>query len=202
MPVKTKKGVVLQSLKNIESLFEFGGEISPFLEELFKFLSDLMPILAKARHSLEHTTAAMPGVSENIASAEQTAESAAHSIMDTAEQINTGLNDLIAKEPDGETRAALVLLTEKISDISMALQFQDITSQHLKQASQIVEAIQTRMVKLFEALQDVGEKNELVKSLVDKYTEGAEEDRIIDTADKIRMDEAITQADIDALFGS
>lgn len=200
--MKTKKGAVLQSLRDIESLFEFGGEITPFLEELFNFLSDLMPILAKAKKSLENTTAAMPDASENIASAEKMAESAAHTIMDTADQIYTGLNDLIAKEPEGETKEALAVLTEKISEISMALQFQDITSQHLKQAGQIVEAIQSRMVKLFEALQDIGEHNALVKSLVEKYTEQGEEDEAINTSDTIRKDDSITQADIDALFGS
>ncbi|MCH7858354.1 MAG: hypothetical protein IID14_01490 [Candidatus Marinimicrobia bacterium] len=200
--MKTKKGAVLQSLRDIESLFEFGGEITPFLEELFNFLNDLMPILAKAKKSLESTTSAMPGASENIASAEQMAESAAHTIMDTADQIYTGLNDLIAKEPEGETKETLAVLTEKISDISMALQFQDITSQHLKQAGQIVEAIQTRMVKLFNALQSIGEHNELVRSLVEKYAEEDGEDDAIDTADTIRKDDSITQADIDALFGS
>ena len=202
--MKTKKGAVLQSLRDIESLFEFGGEITPFLEELFKFLNDLMPILAKAKKSLENTTTAMPGASENIASAEQMAESATHSIMDTADQIYTGLNDMIAREPEGETKEALTILTEKISDISMTLQFQDIPSQHLKQASQIVEAIQTRMVKLFNALQSIGEENELVKSLVEKYAEQGEDDdnESINTDDSIRKDDSITQADIDALFGS
>ncbi len=200
--MKTKKGAVLQSLMNIESLFEFGGEIAPFLEELFNFLSDLMPILAKANKSLENTTSAMPEASENIANAEQMAESAAHTIMDTADQVYTGLNDLIAKETEGETKEALAVLAENISEISMALQFQDITSQHLKQASQIVEAIQTRMVKLFEALQGIGDHNELVKTLVEKYTEQGGEDEAIDTTDTIRKDDAITQADIDALFGS
>lgn len=200
--MKTKKGAVLQSLRNIESLFEFGGEITPFLEELFNFLSDLMPILAKAKKSLENTSAAIPDASENIASAEKMAESAAHTIMDTADQICTGLNDLIAKEPEGKTKEALAVLTEKISEISMALQFQDITSQHLKQASQIVEAIQSRMVKLFEALQDIGEHNTLVKSLVEKYAKQGEEDEAIDSADMIRKDDTITQADIDTLFGS
>ena len=200
--MKTKKGAVLQSLRDIESLFEFGGEITPFLEELFNFLNDLMPILAKAKRSLESTTSAMPGASENIASAEQMAENAANTIMDTADQIYTGLNDLIAKQPEGETKETLAHLTEKISDISMALQFQDITSQHLKQAGQIVEAIQTRMVKLFNALQSIGEHNELVRSLVEKYAEEDEEDEFIDSTDTIRKDDSITQADIDALFGS
>lgn len=200
--MKTKKGTVLQSLMNIESLFEFGGEIAPFLEELFKFLNDLMPILAKANRSLANTTTAMPGASENIASAEQMAENAANTIMDNTDQIATGLSDLIAKEPEGETKKALADLAEKIYQISMALQFQDITSQHLKQASQIVEAIQTRMVKLFEALQSIGEHNALVRSLVEKYAEQDGEDEAIDTADTIRKDDAITQADIDALFGS
>ena len=50
---KKKQGPVLKTLKEIESLFEFGGGIAPFLEELFAFRSDLMPILAKAGRSLK-----------------------------------------------------------------------------------------------------------------------------------------------------
>lgn len=34
---KKKQGPVLKTLKEIESLFEFGGEIAPFLGELFAF---------------------------------------------------------------------------------------------------------------------------------------------------------------------
>lgn len=198
--MKSKKGPVLRSLQDIESLFEFGGEITPFLEGLFNFLSDLMPILVKASRSLETTTSASPGASDNIVSADQMAEKATNTIMDNTEQIAAGLSDLIAQQPEGETKSALEALTGKVSEISMALQFQDITSQHLHQANQIVEAIQTRMVKLFKELELIGEKNELVNALVEKYSEDTASSEI-DTTDTIRSDAAISQADIDALFG-
>ena len=199
--MKKEKGTVLNSLRDIESLFEFGGEIAPFLDELFNFLSDLMPILAKANESLKNTTSAMPDASDNIASAERMAEDATNTIMDNADQLSVGLDELIAKETDEETKGALEILAEKISEINMALQFQDITSQHLQQAGQIVEAIQVRMVKLFEALKSIGEHNEKVRMLVEKYAQ-AEDQEVIDTSDTIRQDASISQADIDALFGS
>jgi len=194
-----KSGAVLKSLQNIESLFEFGGEITPFLEELFGFLNDLMPILAKANQALKSTTDSMPTAADNISSAEMMAESATHTIMDHADQISTDLEKLIKQESDQGTRASLEDLASKVAEINMALQFQDITSQHLRQATQIVEAIQSRMVRLFTALEEIGAQNELVKGLLDKYAKEAEE-KEIETADLIRKDDAVSQDDIDAFF--
>ncbi|MCH7527968.1 MAG: hypothetical protein IH972_00305 [Candidatus Marinimicrobia bacterium] len=195
-------GTVLKSLMNLESLFEFGGEISPFLEELFAFLSDLMPILAKAQFSLRDSTKHMPDASDNIASAETLSEDATNTIMDNLEGITADLEALNSSNLDAATQAKLDTLGDKITEIQMALQFQDITAQHLRQASQIVEAIQVRMSKLFEALQSIGEKNELVKAIVDNYAQEVGDEDALDQADKIRRDDSVSQADIDALFGN
>ena len=195
-------GTVLKSLMNLESLFEFGGEISPFLEELFAFLSDLMPILAKAQFSLRDSTKHMPDASDNIASAETLSEDATNTIMDNLEGITADLEALNSSNLDAATQAKLDTLGDKITEIQMALQFQDITAQHLRQASQIVEAIQVRMSKLFEALQTIGEKNEMVKAIVDNYSQEVGDEDALDQADKIRRDDSVSQADIDALFGN
>ncbi|MEE9464519.1 MAG: hypothetical protein V3W14_02940 [Candidatus Neomarinimicrobiota bacterium] len=200
--VDKKTGTVLKTLKDMESLFEFGGEIAPFLEELFTFLSDLMPILAKTRFSLKDTARYMPDASDNIASAEMLSEDATHTIMDNLEAITTELEALTASDLDDATKVKLSSLTEKVGEIDMALQFQDITSQHLQQASQIVQAIQVRMNKLFGALKDIGEQNDMVKAIVDNYTQEPEEEDELDHADKIHQDDSVSQADIDALFGN
>ena len=195
-------GTVLKSLMNLESLFEFGGEISPFLEELFAFLSDLMPILAKAQFSLRDSTKHMPDASDNIASAETLSEDATNTIMDNLEGITADLEALNSSNLDAATQAKLDTLGDKITEIQMALQFQDITAQHLRQASQIVEAIQMRMSKLFEALQAIGEKNEMIKAIVDNYARDVGDEDALDQADTIRRDDTVSQADIDALFGN
>ena len=195
-------GTVLKSLMNLESLFEFGGEISPFLEELFAFLSDLMPILAKAQFSLRDSTKHMPDASDNIASAETLSEDATNTIMDNLEGITADLEALNSSNLDAATQAKLDTLGDKITEIQMALQFQDITAQHLRQASQIVAAIQSRMSKLFEALQAIGEKNEMIKALVDNFAQEVGDEDALDQADKIRRDDSVSQADIDALFGN
>jgi chemotaxis regulatin CheY-phosphate phosphatase CheZ len=194
-----KQGPVLQSLRDMEGLFEFGGEISPFLEELFAFLRDLMPIIAKAKFSLMDTTQAMPGATDNISSAESMAESATHSIMDSMESIGSDIEALAQKDLDDDSQALITNLSDKINDIAIALQFQDITAQHLQQANQIVAAIQSRMDKLFGALTLVGEENKIVKSILENYALSDEEE--IDTTDQIRQDSSISQDDIDALFG-
>lgn len=195
-------GTVLKSLMNLESLFEFGGEISPFLEELFAFLSDLMPILAKAQFSLRDSTKHMPDASDNIASAETLSEDATNTIMDNLEGITADLEALNSSNLDAATQAKLDTLGDKITEIQMALQFQDITAQHLRQASQIVAAIQMRMSKLFEALQAIGEKNEMIKAIVDNYAQDVGDEDALDQADTIRRDDSVSQADIDALFGN
>ncbi len=200
--VDKKTGTVLKSLMDMGSLFEFGGEISPFLEELFTFLSDLMPILAKAQFSLRDTTKFMPDASDNIASAEMLSQDATNTIMDNLEAITADLEDLTSGNLDAATQEKLGNLADKITQIQMALQFQDITAQHLQQASQIVEAIQVRMNKLFEALQTIGEKNEQVKTIVENYAQEVGDEDALDQADKIRRDDAVSQADIDALFGN
>lgn len=195
-------GTVLKSLMNLESLFEFGGEISPFLEELFAFLSDLMPILAKAQFSLRDSTKHMPDASDNIASAETLSEDATNTIMDNLEGITADLEALNSSNLDAATQAKLDTLGDKITEIQMALQFQDITAQHLRQASQIVAAIQMRMSKLFEALQAIGEKNEMIKALVDNFAQEVGDEDALDHADQIRRDDSVSQSDIDALFGN
>ena len=200
--MEKKTGTVLKTLKDMESLFQFGGEISPFLEELFAFLSDLLPILAKTKFSLQDTTKYMPDASDNIASAEMLSQDATHTIMDNLEAITTELESLTSSDLDAATQEKLSGIVDKITEIHMALQFQDITAQHLQQASQIVEAIQLRMNKLFEALQNIGEQNKMVKAIVDNYTQSQEDEDQLDHADQIRRDDSVSQADIDALFGN
>lgn len=197
-----QQGPVVKTLKDIKSLFEFGDEIAPFLEELFAFLTDLMPILAKANHLLGDTTASMPAASENIASADTIAESATHTIMDHVEELTAGFDDLISTQKDTKCKAELQKFAGKMGEIQTALQFQDITSQHLSQATQIVAAIQVRMEKMFESLQTIGEKNEAVKVILENYAADISSDEAISTEDTIRRDDAISQDEIDALFGN
>ncbi|MCK4577883.1 MAG: hypothetical protein KAU50_03780 [Candidatus Marinimicrobia bacterium] len=199
--VDKKSGTVLKTLQDMGTLFEFGGEITPFLEELLTFLSDLMPILAKAKVSLQSTTSHMPDASSNISSADSMSADATHTIMDNADVITVKIDELIASDVDDTMKESLEELAEKINEINMALQFQDIISQHLQQATQIVEAIQSRMDKLFVGLQSVGEHNELVKDILDQYSAESGEEAI-DYEDKMHRDEAVSQADIDALFGN
>lgn len=195
-----KKRGALKALRDIESLFEPESEITPFLEELFVFLSDLMPIIAKANQSIMLTTKSMPSASDNIASANKMAESATNTILDNIESISTELNDLIENIVDAGRKEKLVDIANRIDEIAISLQFQDITSQHLKQATQIVGAIQVRMNKLFESLQEIGKKNKKVRQILDQYIVDDEDKIPID--DTVRRDDSISQADIDALFGS
>ncbi len=197
-----KQGPVVETLKDIKSLFEFGDEIAPFLEELFTFLTDLMPILAKANHLLDDTTASMPAASKNIASADTIAESATITIMDRVDEITVRLGNLISDQKKGEIKTELKELAGKVDEIQTALQFQDITSQHLSQATRIVTAIQVRMEKMFESLQGIGEKNEAVKAILEKYAGEITTDIALAAEDTIRREEAISQDEIDALFGN
>jgi len=129
------------------------------------------------------------------------AEDATQTIMDHVDQITAELDALTGKQPERDLKETLEGIIGKLTEIQVALQFQDITSQHLRQAAQIVEAIQVRLEKLFESLRDIGEKNELLRTIVESYAAEGEEEAI-ETGDTIRRDDAISQADIDALFGN
>ncbi len=187
-------------MRDIESLFEPESEITPFLEELFVFLSDLLPIIAKANQSIMQTAESMPSASDNITSANTMAESATHNIMDNIDSISTELGDLIEGIVDAGSKEKLVDIASRVDEIAISLQFQDITSQHLKQATQIVEAIQIRMNKLFASLQEIGKKNMKVRNILDQYI--VEDEDVIPVEDNVRQDDSISQADIDALFGN
>lgn len=200
--MQKKKGSALETIEGMESLFEFGGGIAPFLEELFSFLGDLMPILAKATRAIENSHSAMPAATDNITSATTLAEEATQSIMDQIEKMSSQIEEILANKPDDALQSSLQDVAGKIVEIQTALQFQDITSQHLKQATQIVEAIQSRSQKMIHALDGIAEKNDLVKSILDKYAREIEVEDQVDTTDEIHMDDSISQADIDSLFGS
>lgn len=195
-----KKTGALKALRDIESLFEPESEITPFLEELFTFLSDLLPIIAKANQSIRQTAASMPSASDNITSANKMAESATNTIMDNIEAISTELSGLIEGIEDVDSKEKLASVANRVDEISISLQFQDITSQHLKQATQIVEGIQIRMNKLFISLQEIGKKNKKVRNILELYL--VEDEDIIPIEDTVRRDDSISQADIDALFGN
>lgn len=197
-----KQGKVLKTLQDIESLFEFGGEITPFLEELFRFLNDLMPLLARARCYLQSTSSSAPAASDNIHSAEQMAEDATNTIMDNADQICVQLGDLQSSDGNGDTKKVLEEVMHRAQQIQMSLQFQDITSQHLQQATRIVEAIHTKLDQMFLSLEEMGQTNTLVQGLVEKYAHVEDCDELLEAQDTIHRDGAISQADIDAMFGA
>lgn len=78
----------------------------------------------------------------------------------------------------------------------------DITSQHLNQATQIVQAVKLRMHKLFLGLQEIGENNEAVRKLMESYSqEMANEDAQVIEDTIHNSAGAISQDEIDALFG-
>jgi hypothetical protein len=194
-----QQGKVLTTLRELGSLFEFGGEITPFLEVLLAFLEDLVPIMTEVNTSWDNLASSMPTASGNIASAEEVAEDATNTIMDNADQINAQLGDLLADDGNGDTKKVLEEVMHRAEQIQMSLQFQDISSQHLQQASRIVEAINNRLENLFNALQNLAEHNELVKTVFEKQP--AEKTEEIDLVDTIHQKDAISQADIDAMFG-
>ena len=58
------------------------------------------------------------------------------------------------------------------------------------------------MEKMFESLQGIGEKNEAVKAILEKYAGEITTDIALAAEDTIRREEAISQDEIDALFGN
>ncbi len=198
---------IFERIQNLKDLFKFGGEIVPFLEELFSFLKDVLPLMDRVSASLQETTAHMPKAQNRIAEASQTAEAATQQIMDKLEHINNSLANLSAQMGESNGNANMKTIVEDIQndsfEIIYSLQFQDITAQQLGHAQQILQAINERFQKLFDAIKSMNIDENLKRQFFGRLSEdiaAPEKDSIDEISqDKIR-NSGISQSDIDKLF--
>jgi len=196
-------GELLDRIKEMRGFFQFGGEVIPFLTDLFEFLREIMPLMNQVNISLEDSQHKLPTAKDRIADVTEATEMATHEILDKLEIISTRLGDLESKD----NKEVVEEIQGHILDINFALQFQDITSQKLEHANKILSAINEKFQHLYSVLEQTRGKSSVSQHLlsvidqeVDK--EKQESDRAAfekETEDIVRH-EQISQDDIDDLF--
>ena len=100
---------ILDRLDELRSVFVLDRPDMPFLEEVFAFLSEILPVLDEVDRSIQMSTnALMPGATARLASVTRATELATTEIMD---QIDAAYDKLAqAKEKIEESREHLVAL--------------------------------------------------------------------------------------------
>lgn len=197
---------ILVKVQEIQGFFKVGDELIPFLTELFLFLKETIPLMAKVDQSILESANKLPTASEKIQSASQTAESATHKILD---KLDTMSEELISLEQrvGKEDRELIRKIQSDVQESIYVLQFQDITSQQLEHAIRILNVIKEKFDRLFTAInkmklkttiagQVLGEekKTELQETLEEESQEFQDQ-----TKDIIR-EGTFSQDDIDKLF--
>lgn len=200
-----KKNMILGKVDEMREFFKFGDEIVPFLEDLFNFLREMMPIMSEVRSSLQDTNSKLPTASDRIADVTKTTEMATNEILDNLDLISDKLTML---DTDSEKdRKHINEVDEKITNIILSLQFQDITSQKLEHAERILNAISDKFSSLFSSLENLKSQSDFGTKLMSDVGLEIDEKSLNDssklfdekTEDTIR-DDATSQDEIDSLF--
>ena len=199
------KNQILTKVDEMREFFKFGDEIIPFLEDLFKFLQDVMPIMSEVSSSLQDTTSKLPTASDRIADVTKTTEMATTEILDNLDLISEKLTELNLDSDKDQDHIDNV--NEKITNIILSLQFQDITSQKLEHTERILSAIYEKFTDLFHSLEGLKFQTDFGTKIMSGLDVEIDKKNLDDnsklfdkeTEDTIRNDNS-TQDDIDSLF--
>lgn len=161
---------VLQKAQELKALFILGQRVIPFLEEIFRFIEEISPLLDVINTSIEDNLSKMPKASIQLSKVSEATELATTEIMDTLDVLVSksltisknlkSLNTFIDSTPTtegaevspeqaknyiAESETLLNDIREDTNTIIMALQIQDITSQQLAAVNNLLETVQKRL---------------------------------------------------------
>mgnify|MGYP002640262489 CR=1 FL=1 len=198
---------LLVRINDMRGFFKFGDEVIPFLGDLFAFLKNIMPLMSEMNSSLQDSAQKLPTASDRIEDVNKATEYATVEILDALDRISSNLEKLPKMDKENQSES-IATMHEEVANIVNALQFQDITSQKLNHANQILVAIYEKFTVLFASLEKakfstaVGKKvlEALEESVDEEAREAAQNEFEEKTKDVIRHEE-ISQDDIDSLFG-
>lgn len=166
-------GGILDKINELRALFIFGQRVIPFLEELFYFVNDIVPVLEDINDSIYESANKMPRASSQLSKVTQATELATTEILDNLDSVlsrlnaigthfQTATNDLTALDSLDEDSFNLVKssldgghneLLQKLSDL-----------QERKRAHR--KALRSNASGLEKSLQDIREKsNDIMISL-------------------------------------
>ncbi len=204
---------VLNKIEKLQESIRISEEVLPIVNELFYFVRDIIPIMVKVNAFMKLSSGKLPSAQENIENVTRATENATVQVLDTLDKLTeklTALRNLI--EQNGDKQAQLNLLDEisnAVSDMTFAFQFQDITTQQLNHVNQILEAIYERFINFFQSSLNLRKNSSLGGSMIEaieyEIRKQMQEEQLKrfqeETKDKIRKTD-ITQDQIDSFFES
>jgi len=198
---------VIEKINEMRGFFKIGDEIIPFLTDLFKFLQEIIPLMAEISASIKTSTTSLPKASERIQDVNHTTEITTNEIMDKLDNI-LNATETLNKAIGEQESEAIETIQNEVNDILMALQFQDITSQKLQHANKILAAIHEKFQGLFDSLRNVKVSTVLGSSLLEALEREMESQANQEAAtkleaeakDMIRDEGEVTDEDIERLL--
>lgn len=165
---------LLQKSQELKALFVLGQRVIPFLEEMFRFIEEISPILDVINTSIEDNLQKMPKASMQLSKVSEATELATTEIMDTLDglvlksyTISTNLKNISSHvgtqaSPDSESAEGSIAQSEELlnsiredaNTIIMALQIQDITSQQLAAVNHLLETVQKRLSEIMKEFRE------------------------------------------------
>lgn len=211
---------IFQKLGDLKSFFVYGQKLIPILQKILDFMQDTVPLLENVNRSIQESTSKMPKAALQINSVTNATEVATTEILDIVDGMavdvqgmQSKLESLKKKIGDDDDIASLLALVVKIQErmmnITISLQVQDITAQQLSSVNHLIQSIQEKLGGLLTELDDK-ENNGLT---VDdhqfprdaafnadaRYEKNASSQELVDSLVADNLTKA-SQAEIDKLF--
>ncbi len=166
-------GGILDKINELRALFIFGQRVIPFLEELFYFVNDIVPVLEDINDSIYESANKMPRASSQLDKVTQATETATTEILDNLDGVLSKLNAMGShfKTATDDLSALDSLEEESFELIKASLNgsnpdlVRELTDMHDRKRAHI-KALGSNARGLEESLQDIREKsNDIMISL-------------------------------------
>jgi chemotaxis regulatin CheY-phosphate phosphatase CheZ len=202
---------VMEKIEELKASLKFSNDMVPLITDVFRFITDIVPLLIDANFSIKETNNQIPAASDNLAKVSATTEMAANEVMDKLEGISEKLEVLKKSVKNREKEENLIQKIDEVendaAEIVYSFQFQDITTQQIQHVEQILQAINEKFGSLFKSFTQLKEGSGLgsdiykaieeeIKNTIEKEHKDFFAER---TEDKIRSS-GISQDMIDSLF--
>jgi len=156
---------IFQKLGDLKSFFVYGQKLIPILQKILDFMQDTVPLLENVNRSIHESTSKMPKAALQINSVTNATEVATTEILDIVDGMtvdvqgmHSKLDSLKKKLGEDDDIASLLALIQKIEErmmnITISLQVQDITAQQLSSVNHLIQSIQEKLGGLLTELDD------------------------------------------------
>ncbi len=201
---------VLLKIEEMHKSLRLSDEIFPLISDLFLFIKEIIPLMLDVNTFMKDSSNKLPTASENLNKVSKTTELATHEILNRLDTISGQLSALKERaEKEGASEESLHLIDDisnESTEIMLAFQFQDITTQQLEHVNRILEAIYEKFVTIFQSSLKIKNRSILGGDVMTAIENELETDRLKHseifnkkTEDKIHH-QGISQDDIDKYF--